>query len=175
MSTKISQKDAVVNEVKAILGASFDPSLPAKDQLTKDQIGFIKSNIITGIVGGLISYGADENNAQGVSTYVSGMISNHFRKAKELNGGEKYVTQSAESGSRDASITALNKLLRTLEEGSDSYVEVQQAIVTRTAELSSFKEEEFKQKKKQKELKAIDTDALPESLRELANSLVSNS
>ena len=31
MSTQISQKDSVVNEVKAILGSSFDASRPAAD------------------------------------------------------------------------------------------------------------------------------------------------
>ena len=174
MSTQISQKVAVVNEVKAILGSSFDPSLPAKDQLTKAQIDTIKANIVSGILNGTISYGLPTENTNDVSSYVSGLISNHFRKSKELNGGSTYVPQSTGKGSRDDQISELNKLLKTFKEGSEEYNQVLSAIAERKEELASLKQVQVKANKKHKELSSINTDILPESLRGLASSLINN-
>lgn len=174
MSNQISQKDAVVNEVKSILGSSFDPSAPAKDQLSKSQIEQIKSNISEGIIDGTISYNKDTSDDKEIRKYVNGMVSNHFRKTKELNGNSTYVPQSSGRGSRDSQISELSKLLKTFDEGSSEYDQVLTAISARKAELASVKAEQQKERKKQKELESINTDALPDSLKELANTLVGN-
>lgn len=175
MSTQISQKDAVVNEVKSILGSSFDSSKSAKDQLTANQISTIRDNIVSGIVNGTIAFNKDSNDIETVKRYVPGMISNHFRKAKELNGGGSYAPQSSGRGSRDSQISELNKLLKTFEEGTDEYNQVISAIASRKEELASEKSDTSKEKRKQKELASINLDVLPESLRNLADSLVSES
>jgi len=173
MSNAISQKEAVVNEVKSILGSSFDPSLPAKGQLTSDQLSAVKSNIVDGIVNGSVTFNKDTSDVKEVSKYVSGMVSNHFRKSKELNGGNSYTPQSAGRGSRDSQISELNKLLKTFPEGSEEYEQVVLAIGSRKNELASLKVKVAKEKRKQKELAAINTSALPAHLQNLANSLVS--
>lgn len=170
----ISQKEAVLNEVKSILGSNFDPSLPAKDQLTASQISTLKDNVVAGIIAGAVSFNKDTTDEKEIGRYVSGMVSNHFRKAKELNGGDSYAPQSTGRGSRDSQISELNKLLKTFEEGSDEFNQVAEAIAARKAELSVEKSEQSKEKKKQKELSSINTDVLPEGLRELAHSLVGN-
>lgn len=174
MSNPISQKTAVVNEVNAILGSNFDPSLPAKDQLTPDQFSTLKANIVSGIVDGSISFNKDVTDEKEVSRYVSGMVSNHFRKAKELNGGNSYAPQSTGRGSRDTQLSELNKLLGTYEEGSDEFNQIVSAIDSRKAELQAEKVAASAAKKRQKELASLNTDVLPESVKGLAENLVNS-
>ena len=173
MSNQISQKSAVVNEVKSILGSNFDASVPAKSQLTKDQINTIKANVVNNIVNGSVAYNKDVTDSKEVARYVSGMVSNHFRKAKELNGGNSYAPQSTGRGSRDSQISELNKLLKTFEENSEEYNQVVAAISARKNELATIKSEQAKERKKQKELASLNTEVLPENLKNLADSLVS--
>lgn len=174
MSNPISQKVAVVNEVKAILGSSFDPSTPAKEQLTSDQFETIKSNIVSGIISGSISFNKDVSDEKEVSRYVSGMISNHFRKAKELNGGTAYSPQSTGRGSRDPQLSELSKLLGTYEEGSEEFNQIVSAINSRKNELAAEKAVVAAEKKRAKELASLNTDALPESVKGLAENLVNS-
>ena len=173
--SQFSQKEAVLNEVKSILGPSFNPSTPAKDQLSKDQISTLKTNVTAGIVDGSISFNKDTTDPKEIARYVAGMVSNHFRKTRELNGGNSYSPQSTGKGSRDSQISELNKLLKTFSEGSEEYTQVVEAIAARKSVLATEKAVHLKEKRKQKELAAINTDALPENLKDLANSLVSES
>jgi predicted transcriptional regulator len=168
----ISQKQAVINEVQAILGSSFDPSLPVKDQLTKDQISTIKENVAQGISNGTVAFSKSNTPYADIKKYVSGMVSNHFRKAPELNGNNKYSPTSTGRGSRDPQIVALNKLLGTLTEGSEDYHQVLSEIASRKTVVTAEKAELAKTARAQKELANIDVDALPEGFKDLANDLV---
>ena len=173
MSNTISQKAAVVNEVKAILGSNFDSTIPARSQLTDNQFSTVKANVVNGIISGSISYSKDINDKKEVTSYVFGMISNHFRKAKELNGGEVYIPQSTGvRGSRDSQLSELNKLLTTYTEDSDEFGQITLAIDSRKTQLSAERAVARHEKKLQKELASIDTSVLPESVRSLAESLV---
>jgi vacuolar-type H+-ATPase subunit I/STV1 len=172
MTTQISQKQAVVNGVKSVLGSSFDPSVPARDQLSDEQLASVKSYVTSQIVGGFVEFSKDNSDEKEVSKYVSGMVSNHLRKAKELNGGETYVPQSTGRGSRDAQISELNKLLKTYAEGTEEYNQILDAISSRKTEIAAEKAELSKEKRKAKELSSINMEALPDSLKSLANSIV---
>lgn len=174
MSTLISQKQAVVNGVKHVLGTSFNPSVSARDQLSDDQLSLVKSYVVNQITSGFVEYSKDVSDSKEVSKYVSGMVSNHLRKAKELNGGETYIPQSTGRGSRDAQISELNKLLKTYAEGTEEYNQILDAITSRKNEITAEKAESLKEKRKQKELSSINMDALPESLKNLASSIVSS-
>lgn len=171
MST-ISQKQAVVNEVKSVLGSSFDPSSPARDQLSNSQLKTIKSNIVFSIMNGSVDYKKDTTDQSEITRYVSGMVSNHLRKAKDLNGGKPYQPQSTGRGSRDPQISELNKLLSTYEKNTEEYTQILQAIEERKTLLAEQKAAKQKENKKQKNLKSINFDALPENLQNLANDLV---
>jgi hypothetical protein len=173
MSNVISQKTAVVNEVKSILGSSYDSSMPARDQLTDEQLKTIKFNIVQGIISGTVDFKKDTSDEKAIARYVSGMVSNHLRKAKELNGNQKYTPESTGRGSRDPQISELNKLLKTYTEGTPEFNQIVEAINARKSELASERAEALKAKKKEKELSSIDMDALPEGLKHLANDLVS--
>jgi len=172
--TTLSQKAAVLNEVKSILGSSFDFNKPAKEQLTADQIKTVKGNVTDGIIDGSVAFSKDTTDPKEIGRYVSGMVSNHFRKSKELNGGASYAPQSTGKGSRDSQVSELNKLLKTFEEGSDEFNQITEAITARKNQLMAEKVEIMKEKKKKKELSSINTDVLPEGLKDLADSLVSN-
>ena len=168
----ITQKEAVVNQVKSILGSNFDESIAAKDQLTDDQLKTIKANITAGIVNGTIDFKKETTDEKEISRYVSGMVSNHLRKAKELNGGGTYVPQSTGRGSRDPQISELNKLLKTYDENSNEYSQIMTAIEERKNELVAERASAAKERRKAKELDSIDMDALPEGLKDLANDLI---
>lgn len=84
----VSQKDAVVDLVKQKLGSNYNAAEPCRDKLSKADLEEIRQKVVDGINGGSIKY--DKNlDAKGLSRYVMGMITNHLRKAKELNGGKK--------------------------------------------------------------------------------------
>lgn len=169
---QVSQRDSVVNEVKAILGSTFNSSLSAKDQLTDDQFLTIKSNIFNGIINGTIAFSKEITDEKEVNKYISGMISNYLRKVKELNGGISYSPSSVVSNSRDAQLLELNKLSKSYTENSSEFNQIQEAILLRKAELELEKASTTKEKKKTKEFESINMDALPEGLKNLANSLV---
>lgn len=132
MSNAISQKQAVVDGVKGVLGSNFDPSVPAKQQLSSSQISSIRDTIVSGITAGSVVYKGDNTNTAKVKSYVSGLISNHLRKAKELNGGSGYTpSQKRPSGKKDSVVSELKTLLSTLEAGSEAYSEVESEISKR--------------------------------------------
>lgn len=168
----ISQKESVVKEVKSILGSSFDASTPAREQLSDDQLKTVKANIVAGIIAGEVDFKKDTTDEKEITRYVSGMVSNHLRKAKELNGGQTYSPQSTGRGSRDPQISELNKLLKTYTEGSEEYNQIVTAIESRKAELAAERSAAAKERKKQKELKSIDMESLPDNLKDLANDIV---
>lgn len=166
--TTISQRQSVVDEVKAALGSSYNPSIPSIDLLTNDQLKTVRTNIFNGIINGTIDFSKEITDEKSVSKYVSGMVSNYFRKSKELNGDNVYAPQSNGRGSRDSQISELNKLLKTYTEGTEEFSQILAAIEERKAVLFAAKAPVAKVKKV-KELESINMDALPESLRHFAS------
>lgn len=168
----MSQKESVIFQVKAVLGNSFDQLTPARNLLTDDQLSVIKENIFNGIIAGTIDFGKEVTDHKELQRYVSGMVSNYLRKAKELNGGSDYSPQSNGRGSRDAQVSELNKLLKTYTEGTEQYSQIQLAIEERKAALVAERTTVVKEKKKVKEFESINLDVLPENLKSLASTLV---
>lgn len=168
MSNKISQKQAVVNEVMNILGSSFSPSTPAKQQLTPDNIRTIKSNIVNGIVNGSIAYNKDSSNVKEVTAYVPGLVSNHLRKAKELNGGVKYGPTTKkiinEEYNSDPVSKSLDDKLSRLVPGTEEYENTRLAL----------KHSRVFNSKVNKELKQFSMEDMPEELREITIDLASD-
>jgi glutamate dehydrogenase/leucine dehydrogenase len=168
MSNKISQKQAVVNEVMNILGSSFNPSTPAKQQLTPDNIKTIKSNIVKGIVNGSVTYNKDSSNVKEVTAYVPGLVSNHLRKAKELNGGIKYgpTTKNIineEYNSDPISKTLSDKLSRLMP-GTSEYENAKLAL--KHSKVFNYKVN--------KELKQFSMEDMPQEIQKMAIDLASS-
>jgi hypothetical protein len=164
MST--SQKDAVVNAVTKILGKSFiKGSTNAKETLTEDQLTELRETIFKGVKAGDIAYNKDLSDDKAVRRYVNGMIDNHLRKAKELNGGTKYVVKNAGSHSRDPQISALKKLAKNYSDGSAEQTKVLSAISNRESQLSAERQQAVATKKRESAMKNIDTSILPPELQ----------
>lgn len=168
MST--SQKAAVVAAVEEILGDSFiSGSTIVKETITSDQLSQLRESILTGILSGDIAYNGDNSDAKAVSRYVNGMIDNHFRKAKELNGGMKYAVKhtSGSRGSRDPQLTALRKLAKGYTAGSAEFVRIQSAITARELQLTHERNAAKAENKRAETLSKIDVSVLPAELSSL--------
>ncbi|NVM34005.1 MAG: hypothetical protein HWN81_00315 [Candidatus Lokiarchaeota archaeon] len=155
----INQRQAVVNAVKNVLGDSFTPnSTKVKEVLTIDQLKEVRNVVLKGILQGNVAYGKPTTDTKEVDRYVSGMVANYLRKAKELNGGTKY-TPTKTGAKRDTTLLNLNRLLSNYTEGTDEYDEVKEAITARQQELKGIKASKTKVSKN-----AVDISVLPEEL-----------
>ena len=166
--TAISQKEAVVNEVKNILGAKYDPSRPSKELLTSSELYLIRDNIVKDIIAGKVGYSGLTNNTVELNRYVYGMICNHLKKAKELNGDITYKPSSSSSSKvqkssskDDDQIKELTKLLKVYREGSDLHTEVLTLIEAKKAASKASNK---------KNTNGIDVQIVPEEFKNFANS-----
>ena len=131
----ISQKDAVVQAVKAQLGSRYVEGADCSKLLTKVDRQNISITLANGILNGNVAYSKTLDAAE-VRGYVSGLLSNHLRKAKELNGGcsapkstTPRVPKTAKvPKSTDARLFALNKLITMLKPGTTQYDDTQRMI-----------------------------------------------
>jgi hypothetical protein len=89
-NTQIGQKDAVINAVASILGDRYEAGINARELLSADEVTAVKNTVANGILSGSVSYSKDISDEKAVRRYVAGLVDNHLRKAKELNGGMKY-------------------------------------------------------------------------------------
>ncbi len=167
MNTPISQKQAVVNAVVDILGGSFTAGQTnVKSALTTEQLSAVRETVFTGILNGDILFNKETGDHKILHRYVNGMIDNHFRKAKELNGGAKYLPTNPGKGRRDPQLSALRKLVKQYSEGTAEFVRVSSAISTREVELTEERKVTAAARKRENVLNSIDTSVLPEDLRE---------
>ena len=90
-----SQKQSVVDEVKAILQQNYSPSVNVLTQLTPTELENVKINVTAGIRNGTIEYSKDRNNYGEVLRYARSMVMNHVKKARELNGGTSQITTTS--------------------------------------------------------------------------------
>lgn len=75
-----------------------------------------------------------------LNTYVSGLVSNWFRKDQELNGGVKYEAKNpgSRAGSGDPQLKAL-RLLATKFKGTPKHAEITKHIEARVATIQAEK------------------------------------
>ena len=126
----------------------------------------VKETVIDGILNGSIAYSKDLSNVVEVKKYVSGLVNNHIRRAKELNGSIVY--KSSKVGSiRDSQIREMTKLLESSNypEGSEQRASIQSSIATRTAMLQSEKVA----KRATTVAASIDMSVLPDNITDLLN------
>jgi len=99
--SKLGQKEAVVAEVFAHL-PTFNKFVDnAILLLSNVQLEAIKASINAGILAGNIEYSKSLTNTAEVRTYARSMVMNHLKKAKELNGGHSFTSNSS-GGSNEA-------------------------------------------------------------------------
>ena len=158
MSTK--QVQAVISAVTSVLGDDFTPSeTNVLGVITKDQKAEVRQLVLEGILNGEVEYNKDLSDEAAVKRYVNGMVDNHLRKSKILNGGNTYKPSSSGS-KRDPQLRELNKLLKTFEPGTENFSKVQQHIAARTQQIQTEKS----QQQVANVRASIDTSVLPDSL-----------
>lgn len=95
-TNQVSQKQAVISAVANELGSSFvSGQTNVRELLTDAQIDSIRSTVLEGVLSGSVTFGKDLTDVKAVKRYINGMIDNHIRKARELNGGNKYVATNS--------------------------------------------------------------------------------
>lgn len=161
----LKQKEAVVNAVISVLGDNFVPGTTVvKETVSKDQKSEIRGIVLKGILSGEVGFNGSLEDEKAVARYVNSMVDNHFRKAKELNGGSTYKPTNTGTR-RDPQLKELNKLLKTLPEGSDGRDQVLEHIEIRNKQLDEMRA----QKRSAASIGEIDVDALPQHLRGLVD------
>ncbi len=146
------QKDAVFNAVCAVRGTT---EFSSAVELTKEERSAVQASLIAGFQKGEIQYTGDATDTPKLTSYVSGLLSNWLRKDKRMNGNVAYVAKNpgTRTGAGDESLKAMRTLLAATTD-EDARAEIQAEIDKRVSEL--------------KPKKAINVEALPESLRHLA-------
>jgi hypothetical protein len=155
----MKQNDAVFQAVCVVLGVD---SFSSAVELTKDQRNTVISFVVEGIIGGSVDFSAEAkakyDTAAKVKSYTTGMVSNHLRKDKRLNGNTKYEIKNpgSRAGTGDQQLKAMKALRSTLTD-ADQLAEIDLAIEARQAEIKTSKTKAVE----------INVEALPESLRHL--------
>lgn len=96
----MGQKEAVVAEVMAQIPTfrkNIDNALLLLSAAGLEQV---KLRIQIGIQVGNIEYSKDPSNLAEVRPYARSMVMNHLKKAKELNGGNGYVSTTTNGQSK---------------------------------------------------------------------------
>jgi len=160
----MKQKDAVVNAITEVLGDKFvQKTTVVADVITKEEKQQVRDHVFNAIMAGDVTYKKDTSNTDAVRRYVNGMVDNHIRKAKELNGGKTY--KPATTGTkRDEQLKNLNRLLKSgqYEEGTEEYNLIVDHIKQRTKEI-----EQKRSGKKTSTISQIDTSVLPQHLADM--------
>lgn len=139
--SKFTQKEAVFSAISNVL-AENNQTISENEAvtLTKEQRAQVRAILFEGFSNGTIELSEGYDTDKKLNGYINGLMSNWVRKDKRLNGGIAYVAKNpgSRTGSGDASLTAMRKLLSTLTTDEDK-AEVQNHIDARLAELQAAK------------------------------------
>lgn len=162
----IKQVQAVINAVEDVLGEDFVAGeTNALEVLTKEQKSAVQEIVLNGVLNGSVTFSKSTDDVEEVKRYVNGMVDNHLRRSKVLNGGTTYKS-SGKGSKKDPQLRELNKLLNTLEPGTEKYNQVQQHISARQTQIQA----ERTQRQAAQVRASIDTSVLPENLANMLGS-----
>ena len=134
----VGQKKAVIKSITNILGADLLKTTNAKSVITAIQLKKVRSEILNGILNKEIDYSGDTSDKKKLTRYVNGMIDDHFRKAKELNGGNNYLPKESRK-IQDKQLDSLKSLYGKMPEGSAGQKKIEAAIMEREQLLQETK------------------------------------
>ena len=137
----IKQNDSVFQAVCSVLGQDgFENAV----ELTKDQRGLVIGIVTQGIMSGEVDFSSEAklkyDTEAKVKSYTNGMVSNHLRKDKRLNGDIKYIIKNpgSRAGQGDDQLKALKALRSTLTDITQQ-TSVDTAIANRSKEIAATK------------------------------------
>lgn len=146
----MNQRESVYQSTMNVLAdaeIAFDDGQNVEDVVTKE----LRKSVIAVVTASIIS-GETEMSTEGrakycdeqkMRNYVSGLVSNWFRKDKRLNGGVKHEIKNPGSrvGSGDEQLKALKALRATKTDDADALAAIDEAIAARKAEVGTKKVE----------------------------------
>lgn len=146
----MKQVDAVYAAVVSVTGFKGE----GKCELSSEQKKLVSLALVEGFMSGKIEY-SGELSEEKIVKYVPGLINNHLRKDKRLNGGVKYEAKNpgSRSGQGDEQLTAMRNLLKLPNLSDEQRAEIESEIANRLAEIKAVKAPE------------VNWDALPEHIR----------
>jgi hypothetical protein len=162
----LSQRKATVSTILAVLeerGVKYELNgvTPIDEVLTDADKKSIRDAMFAMFRGGQVEMSEEskpryQDDAQ-LKSYVSGLVNNWIRKAKEFNNGSVYVPKNPGSrvGSGDAQIKEMKKLLSVTTDATVKAT-IEAAITARQQEIKPLET-------------MIDFDKLPQSLRDKLN------
>lgn len=155
----MKQNDAVFKAVCKVLGQDkFDGAVA----LDKDQKVKVVEMVTQGIIDGVVDFSAEayakHDTPAKVKSYTTGMVNNHLRKDKRLNGGAKYEIKNpgSRAGQGDEQLKAM-RALRTQLTKPEDISQLDEAINARAEAI----------KAESKKAVEINIEALPEAFRHL--------
>jgi hypothetical protein len=164
--TKVNQRSATVNTILSVLsdrGVDYELNgeQPISDFLEDSDKAKVREILFTMFKQGKVEYKssfqAKVDDDSELKKYISGLVNNWIRKAKEFNCGQTYKAKNpgSRAGSQDSKVKEMRKLLSVTTDPQAKAM-IQQAIDSRVSEL-----------KAEKNQVEIDVDNLPEHLRHL--------
>jgi len=144
---KLSQKEAVYTTTMNVLNDMGIEFAGNTDVCTDEARNAVLDILCEGFQDGKFELEDTESNREKLANqpklraYVSGLVSNWFRKDTRLNGGVAYVAKNpgSRAGSTDPEIKALRILAKNYDEGSTEHATIQSAIAEKLAEIKASK------------------------------------
>ena len=147
--SKVNQRTATVNTILSVLesrGVSYELNgpTPINDVLTSSDKEQVRSILFTMFRDGSIEYKDSfqdkVNDDSELKKYISGLVNNWTRKAKELNCGQAYKPKNpgSRAGSQDEQVKEMRKLLSVTTD-PEAKAMVEQAINDRLATIKAEK------------------------------------
>ena len=165
--SKLTQRQAVYNATHQVLkdaGINFDDGQDIKDVVTSDHREAVNAIICEGFTQGTIELKDTPANkekldsASKLKSYVSGLMSNWYRKDKRLNGGATYepINPGSRTGQSDSQMKNLRLLKKQFEAAGKDTNEIDKAIDKRSNELKASKAKSIE----------VDLNEIPAELKE---------
>jgi hypothetical protein len=162
----MNQRQATVNTILSVLndnGIDYELNGPTavKDVLTDSMKAQVRDILFTSFRNGQVEYKSSfqskVDDDSELKKYISGLVNNWIRKAKEFNSGNTYKAKNpgSRAGSTDPEVKEMRKLLSVTTD-PESRAMIESAISERIAAL-----------KAEKQQVEIDVNNLPEHLKHL--------
>ena len=148
---KVNQKTAVLSTLLSVLNErgveyALNSETPIKEVLTDADRAKAREILFAAFRSGGVEYKESftdkVNDDKELKSYVSGLVNNWVRKAKELNNGQAYKAKNpgSRAGNSDPEIKNM-KLLLSVTADEDAKAEIQTAIDVKLAEIKAAKQD----------------------------------
>lgn len=136
----MKQSETVIKVVHSVCGVKTEKYILSTED-RKKVVDLVTESILASETDFSDKAKAKYNTPKLVREYTVGMVSNHLRKAPELNGGVKYVPTNpgSRTGSQDPEVKNIKLLIKSGKLSPEQTILAQQAVDVKVAELRANK------------------------------------